>query len=221
MGIFDYLTLGIPRWLPKLLFGAVDFLGKFWIPGFIVALVPLGLGFLVELVSLIARFATSVIATVAFSPLVLVTHIISSLVGFKQNEAAHRLETSNARRLTDYLTTFKLHPYDLRLSQVDATTDNEGTRKILLSLSPKPKRQRADQVLPDPFVLTVAVPNQQRPGQSQIVEGSPNRQALEPSVQAVLDLNMFKVSSRLKEDIRKITIGETTTVDEVRQVLGL
>ncbi len=72
LGIFDYLTLGIPRLASLLFRGAVALSGKHPI----LALVVLGLFVVSNIILMPLRYFVAAVATIAVSPVVLVTQFL-------------------------------------------------------------------------------------------------------------------------------------------------
>src|SRR5262249_1970391 len=103
-GIFDYLTLVIPRLLLNMLESACGFLnGRHNSVLNVLSYVPYILGNIAGIVSWAARSFVAGVATVLVSPVVIVTHFFSWLVGYKQYNKALELKDVQGRTLGTYL----------------------------------------------------------------------------------------------------------------------
>ncbi len=210
LGIFDYLTLGIPRSLSTGLVKFANFLHSSDYPILkVLSYIPGGLGYLVHFVANVAaRAVIAFAATVVVSPVVLVTHLVSLLVGAKQYKEALQLRGSNAQTtqpqtLSEFLAQTKVNANDLRLSNVSKETyQHHGTKMILFRLSTK----GASGNNTPQFTFEVPAPQaQQQNGQRVAIE--PAKAA---SLRATGRLNMFKMATRIQEVSEKVTYGNNT-----------
>ncbi len=235
-GIFDYLTLGIPRLLTNGLLGLANLLKSTdYTILQLVSYVPWALG---KIVGYVVHFAVRVliaaVATIVVSPVVIVTHLVSWLVGEKQYNAALQLESSSNQPLSQYLNETRVDANDLRLVTVskirDQDNNKEVTAKILFCLSPK----GATGDNPRTFVFAVPAPQAQQPTERERLQqqaehirgeqtqraedGQPNAGSSQrASLEAVLKLNLFKTQSHTKEQGKVQYVG--TDMTEAQQAL--
>ncbi len=224
LGLFDYLTLGIPRLLVKALFGLDNVLESFnyFIPKTL-SFVPWVLGGVIDFIlSGVARYLVAAVATVVLSPVLLVTYLISSFVGLEQYDKALRLKNKQNQTLDEYLFDKMVDTNDLRLRGASIITNNEGTRVILMRLSPKGQIERGQDT---PLSFDFEVPAQRQTQVGRLLETSQATQSFDDqsqteSIQAALGLNMFKTRSRILEKSRKVDFGNDQ-LDEIKTALGI
>ncbi len=235
-GIFDYLTLGIPRLLMNILKGAVKFLLSFNNPALeIVSYVPYGLAHIVGLVSLAVRYLTAAVATVLFSPVVLITHLISRLVGSENNDKALKLKGAyiqtnvvgrnrqDIRReisLGDYLTQYNISEDELRLTKVSERGNQTDTRRFAFSFSAKepegPRRRYRTDIPSFDFEIPAPPKFQTQAQYAEYQQQQQPRPAIDngqaASIKALLSLNMFKTVSRLSDPRISESLTDLTKV---------
>ena len=208
LGILDYLTLGIPRVFTKAFLSIGDYLSRFQTPiPKALSYVPLGLGKILQF----ARNLIALVATVLVSPLVLVIHGVSKAVGYSKYGRAREITNEYGQTLDIYLGQNRISPDELRLTKIDARTDNNSARTITLEFSKKQKGDARNQPLSSssssssssgsssgsssssflqPFVVRLTqLKNGDQYGEL------PQKQTLH----ALMNLNMFKAHSRVME----------------------
>ncbi len=201
LGIVDYVTLAIPKLIAKGLLDFSWFLDRQDIIPPLLSNVPWALGSVVET----ARALSAAVATVLFSPVVLVTHLIASLVGLRQYNKVLELKDRQGSTLDSWLKLRVVSAHDLRLSHASTAMDS-GTKKIVLSLS---KKAGTASLNAPPFTFEVPV----------VQNGNETR--FQESSQALLDLNMFKVRSRISEKSSKVDFGNDNSAEEIKTLLGV
>ncbi len=193
LGIFDYVTFSIPRLFSKALFGAAGFIDRWnndrYIAPQILKFFPGGLAMVFEL----ARYLVAAAATIAVSPVVLVVHGVSSLVGNKQYNEALKIRGNSGQASEETLQDYIDRHYtnadadELRLTKIDAEVMVSGTRTIILEFSEKKNKPQTDPRPPQPFVVKL----------TQQENGGDHSQ--KQSLDALMNLNMFKAHSRISE----------------------
>ncbi len=228
MGIFDYLTLGIPLLATKLFYAADYFKRKDYT---LLARPVAILGFIANIILLPLRYLVATVATIAVSPVVLVTQFYSKIVGSKEyNEALEIPIEAGGTYLRDYLALNQIDASDLRLTALGSIRNSENVAtKIVLRLSPK--GQLGNESTPT-FQFTIPVPQQkENEPEAQTINdalilsgltatGLTREQGAKRSIQAALNLNMFKLNSRILEKSDKVATLNTTEHDEIEAALA-
>ena len=198
LGIFDYLTLGIPRGLKWAFFGMSEFLPKLGLIGMVLSYVPRALGKVVEYVSLAARYITAIAATVVFSPIVLITHLVASVVGYDKYTSALAIQGRDQQNLESYLETNHMSLDDVRLTNINAL-QTDSYRKITLEFNDKRPQPNEASPRPTPFVVEI---------QQAILMGRSPIPLQKYNLEALMKLNLFKAHSRINEGAsHKFTVG--------------
>ena len=191
MGIFDYLTLGIPRLASLLGRGAEALEGYtilFWV-SFVL--------FVVSNITLLPlRYSVAVTATIVVSPLVLVIHLFSSLVGSKQYNESLAIKNDRGQTIKKYLEQNDMSTDELRLTKIDAGTQG-STRTITLEFEKMQSRTPSSH---QPFVVNLT--------QQQTSDGEFGELSQKQSLDALKKLNMFKTYSRLTACPVKVVVGQ-------------
>ncbi len=137
LGIFDYVTFGIPRLVSKVLFSVtkIDHMDIYRFT-LLLKFVPWLLAMVFEL----ARYLAAAAATIVVSPVVLAIHGISWLVGHEQYLEALRIQGQDNQTLQIYLEGNNISDDELRLTKINAT-ETLDARLIELEFTKKEKPQ--------------------------------------------------------------------------------
>ncbi len=202
MGIFDYLTLGIPRLALKI-FDAAHYLDE---KGYDKSAVAVGgLGNIVNIILIGLRCLVAAAATLVVSIPVLAIHIVSNLVGLVTGtyNTALAIQNKDNVSLAYYLKNNKMSADDLRLTSI-AASDTLTGRTITLALTAKKRTVRSGERQPqtespspetEAFVVEIDQLKLENTGAFRTIKHIQKGQ-----IHAILAHNLFKADSRLRDE---------------------
>lgn len=221
-GLFDYLTLFIPRLVTGLaikIFDLEDTLNTLTItvvgnaPATVISsksiytYIAFGLAWLINIPALIARYLVAAATTLVVALPVIAIHLVSSLIELvtRTYETALTIQNKNDEYLGHYLASNNMAVDDLRLTSIKAE-NNDSERTITLALTAKKEKVRSEEEQspiespsPEPFIVEI----KQNKVNGIFYTCKENQ---ENQIHALLALNLFKADSRLRDmDNPKLT----------------